>query len=143
MVVFYILREHDHLELLKTPFRRMSSYVSIFYSVRIWGHTLRNCHQNVYNLCISTRTMLWNSDNSVSIVVADLKHFSLFEINRSTHVGLLMPLKQVFSFTIFFASWEFRNSDNTVSVSSLLKSPARKKLAYFSENRSKQLLKFW
>ena len=74
----------------------------------------------------TTRTILSKSDRLVPILVADLKHFSLFDINRSTHEELFMLLKQVFSFTIFFASWEFRNSDNTVSISSLLKSPAER-----------------
>ena len=46
------------------------------------------------------------------------------------------------TFIIFLASWEFRNSGNTVSASPLLKSPSRKKLVQFLENRSKQLLKF-
>ena len=67
---------------------------------------------------------------------------SIISITYYARFCSLRFLKQVISFTIFFASWEFRNSDNTVSVSSLLKSPARKKLVYFLENRSKQLLKF-
>ena len=74
------------------------SIISIIYYFRF-------CFPNFFK---TTRNILWKSDNLVSIVVADLKHFSLFEFNRLTHVGLLMLLKQVFSFTIFFASWEFR-----------------------------------